>query len=301
MRAEKLYVLGHPVGHSKSPAMYNAAFQAMGLKWEYGFADIESPADARRFVNVRNWRALNVTMPYKPMAFEVATVRSAAADVAQGANVLVNWGRRVYADNTDGKGCAAYLRRCGVQLAGARVAVCGTGPTARAIMHAFAQAGASRVALFSRDGQKALHMLAGYRDAVEARCALEARRGQEASVLSEAELCACAYADGAGELAQASVIVDATPLGMKPGDPAPFDTEVLSAGQTVLDVVYGHGESALLHAARESGCAAYDGAGMLVAQAVETVRDLEAITGAFAVPAHMDLFALMSAAAGFDL
>ena len=288
---DKAYILGHPVAHSKSPAMHNAAYKALGLNWEYGFADRETEIDARVFLNVRNWRALNVTMPWKPLAYELADVRSAAAELAQGANVLVNWGGRVHADNTDGKGCVSYLQRCGVPFAGARVAVCGTGPTSLAIVYACVEAGAAQVTLLGRDAGKAQQALDAFRkraDGVPGAC-------------GDAELAAGAYHENASAIAQAALVVDATPLGMQPGDPAPFDTASLSAGQTVFDVVYGHGETALLAAARATGCAAYDGAGMLVAQAVETIRDIAAITGAFAIPAHMDLFAIMADGAGFEL
>ena len=286
--AETAYILGHPVAHSKSPAMHNAAYKALGLKWEYGFADCESEVAARVFLNVRNWRALNVTMPWKPLAFELADERSVATQLAQGANVLVNWGGRVHADNTDGKGCVSYLRRCGVSFEGAHVVVCGTGPTSLAIMHACAEAGAGHVTLLGRDAGKA-------------RQALEAYRGRMADASAGPDLAAGAYRENRSAIACASIIVDATPLGMQPGDPAPFDVGSLSAGQTVLDVVYGHGETALVAAARATGCHVHDGSGMLVAQAVETLKDIAAITGAFTVPAHMDLFAIMAEAAGFNL
>ena len=73
-------------------------------------------------------------------------------------------------------------------------------------------------------------------------------------------------------LAAADLVVNATPLGMNEGDGSPFDVGLLSAGQTVFDAVYGHGETALVRAAREAGCTVHDGAGMLVAQAVATVH-----------------------------
>lgn len=295
---EKLYILGHPVTHSKSPAMHEAAYRALGLDWEYGFKDCETEIAARVFLNVRQWRALNVTMPWKPLAYEAADIRSAAAVLAGGANVLVNWGGRVHADNTDGKGCVEYLRRCGVLFEGARVVVCGTGPTSLAIMHACSSAGACRVALLGRDAAKAQRVLDGYRVRVaDDACS----QGQEGECGETAVLVADSYEGAREELAHATVIVDATPLGMGEGDPAPFDTATLSPGQVVLDVVYGHGESSLVAAAHDAGCAAFDGAGMLVAQAVETVRDIAAITGIFSIPAHMDLFAIMADAAGFDL
>ncbi len=285
--AERAFVLGHPVMHSKSPAMHNAAYQALGLNWEYGFADCPTEADARVFLNVRNWRAINITMPWKPLALQVADGRSMAAELACGANVLVNWGGRLYADNTDGKGCVAYLKRCGVVLGDARVVVCGTGPTSLAIMHACAEAGASRIALLGRDSGKAQRVLGSYCERLKA-------------APLQADFQAGSYDENTEALVNASLIIDATPLGMNDGDPAPFDVALLSAGQTVLDVVYAHGDSALMAAARATGCATYDGSGMLVGQAVETIRDIAEITGIFAIPAHMDLFAIMAAAANFS-
>lgn len=288
MVSRNLYLLGHPVAHSKSPIMHNAAYRALELDWEYQLADRASSADARDFLVSRAWHALNVTMPYKPLAYEFATDCSAAAKLAQGANVLVNWNGRIFADNTDGKGCAAYLQRCGTPIDNARVVVCGTGPTSLAIMHACAEAGASRVTLLGRNAAKAQGMLDAYRE----------RAGADLSV---AAFSAGSYDQNADDIADATILVDATPLGMNPGDPAPFDTNMLSAGQTVLDVVYGHGESVILHAARAAECSAYDGRGMLVAQAVETVKDIADITGEFAIPDSVDLFEVMAQAAGFDL
>lgn len=284
MSVEKLYVLGHPVAHSKSPAMHNAVYRALGLEWRYGLMDCPDQAAARAFLEARDWRACNVTMPYKPLALQLAGERSRAACLAGGANVLVNWEGRLHADNTDGKGCVSYLKRCGVDFAGARVCVCGTGPTSLAIMHACAEAGASRITLFGRDLGKVGQALDRYAEQAGARV----------------ELAAAAY-DPAGDddMAAASVIIDATPLGMHEGDPAPFNTSVLAAGQTVFDVVYGHGTTQLVADARKAGCSALDGAGMLVAQAVETMQDIADVTGAFSIPAHVDLFAVMADAAGF--
>ena len=110
------------------------------------------------------------------------------------------------------------------------------------------------------------------------------------------------YATSRQAIAGADIIIDATPLGMKAGDPAPFDTTLLSADQTVFDVVYGHGETALARAARAAGCRFFDGAGMLVGQAVVTVGILRDITGEAALDIPEDeLFRLMADAAGFNL
>lgn len=286
---ERLFVVGHPVAHSKSPAMHNAAYSALGLDWSYGFKDFAEEDGAGAFFAERDWLALNVTMPYKPHALAEADDSTRSAQLARGANVLVNWGGRVFADNTDGKGCVSYLMRCGVGFDGSRLAVCGTGPTSLSIMHAAVEAGSSSVTLLGRDEQRS-------REAVERYASQSFTSCVEQRVHS-----ASYFGSGAEALADADVIIDATPLGMAPGDPAPFDTRVLTGRQAVFDVVYGHGETALLSAARSAGCRAFDGAGMLVAQAVETVWDISRVTGLFAVPPSLDLFGIMAHAAGFDL
>ena len=320
---ERAFVLGHPVGQSKSPAMHNAVYRACGLSWEYGLADCATADEARAFLEQGDWRVLNVTMPYKPLALAIADVPSAAAQIAGGANVLIRdrigrvsvagadaagcasagadaAGRasagadaagRVFADNTDGAGCMSYLERCGARVQNARAVICGTGPTAVSIMHACACAGAASIALLSRSAEKAADALARYAKAL-ASC------GSNASVSGRME--ALSYEEAAGAIDAADIIIDATPLGMKPADPAPFDTALLHENQVVLDVVYGHGETALVHDARAAGCRAFDGAGMLVGQAVETLRDMEKALDDFELPSGFDAFAIMAAAAGFE-
>lgn len=328
-----LYVLGHPVMHSKSPAMYNALYQALRLDWAYGFADAENDVQARMFLDAGAFLSVNITMPYKPLALAAAAGASVEARLAHGANVLVNTPDGYLADNTDGIGCVSYLKRRGVRFDGARVVVCGTGPTARAILHACVVAGAHRVTMLSRSVERATDALVGYRTAIDQMAAVESYRSaldafpderpddrarfrassDPASVraaVHAAELAGSTYVDDSA-VSTADVIIDATSLGMRPGDPAPFSTRLIEPRQVVFDVVYGHGTTALIAGARRRGAVAYDGAGMLVSQAVETVRDI-AYVGAHELapelePARqlaarmrdVDLFSIMAHAAGF--
>ena len=279
---QHLYVLGHPVAHSLSPLLHGRAYDALHLNWEYGRADCPAEAEARAFIEQRAFLAINITMPYKPLALATATWKSAAAVLAQGANVLAVRGDEMLADNTDGKGCVMALKREGVVFEGARIIVCGTGPTSLSIAHAVACAGAVRIDLLGRDEAKAQRILDGYR-----------ARARGVGVSETAEFVAGDYASACDAIERADIILDATPLGMKPGDPAPFDTALLSGKQTVFDVVYGHGDTALVSAARQVGCSVFDGYGMLVGQAVETVYDL---IDWFDVPVNLDkvdLFSIM--------
>ena len=144
---ENLYLLGHPIAHSKSPVMYNAVYARLGLPWRYELADLAGEEEARAFLAARDFLSVNITTPYKPHAYEAATHKAASAKLARGANLLVKHGEALLAYNTDGQGCVAFLERTGFDFAGASVAVCGTGPTALAILHACAVAGAREVVL----------------------------------------------------------------------------------------------------------------------------------------------------------
>ena len=305
---EKLYILGHPIGHSKSPVMYNAAYEKLGLPWHYGFADLETVEEAQAFLDARDFLSINITTPYKPLAFKAADVRGASARLARGANVLVNKDGVLVAYNVDGQGCVAYLERAGINFAGAHVAVCGTGPTALAILHAVAQAGADEVLLVGRNKDRSRDVLERYADefkhlastAIDMPAPQEHHRGFR-QTYDEVSLKFGSYTTSTRALSAADVIIDATPLGMREGDPAPFDTSLLSAGQVVFDVVYGHGTTALMSAAREAGCTAYDGAGMLVAQAVVTLNIVSDVVGVEVDLTVDELFDIMARAAAFSL
>lgn len=305
---EHLYILGHPVAHSKSPDIYNAIYPKLGLPWEYGFQDIADEGEARAFIEARRFLSLNVTTPWKPLAFRAADVAAATAKLAGGANVLVRKDTALLAYNVDGQGCVRYLERAGARFGGAAVALCGTGPTAISIMHECAQAGCASVLMLSRDRVRSQQVVNGYLDAYRELLSTAitlpgAPQGRVpfAQAYQDTEFLFGSYATSTAAIANADIIIDATPLGMRPGDPAPFDTALISEAQLVFDTVYGHGQTALLCAAQQAGARALDGRGMLVAQAVETAG---IVCDVCEVPMPLsddELFAMMADAAGFDL
>lgn len=294
MRDRHLYLLGHPVGHSKSAVMYNAVYEAAGLPWRYELLDCPTEADARAVLDGRAFLQVNITTPYKPLAFEIADERTEAVERIGGANVLVNDDGRLVAHNTDGIGCVGFLKREGFAFEGARVAICGTGPTALAILTACAEADAGEILLLGRDAGRAQAVLDGW-----------LARGSQAGVAdpqgAALRISASSYGKAAERIAQADLVVNATPLGMNAGDPAPFEGSLLHAGQWAFDCVYGHGETAFVRAAREAGCVVYGGAGMLVGQAVATVRIVARAVGAEVAIDDDGMFEIMADAAGFAL
>lgn len=306
--SENLYLLGHPIAHSKSPVMYNAVYEQLGLPWHYDLMDCATEEEAQAFLAARDFLSVNITTPYKPHAFAAATAKAASAKLAHGANLLVKKGDALIAYNTDGQGCVAYLERAGVSFTGAHVVVCGTGPTALAILHAVAQAGADEIVLVGRNKERSQRVLETYVSEYGklAHATIDLPPAQEhhrsfRTAYDETTFKFGSYTTSTKALAAADVVINATPLGMKQGDPAPFDTHLLSASQVVFDVVYGHGETAFIHAARETGCSVYDGGGMLVAQAVATVQALCDIQGVEAALDADALFETMTQAAEFDL
>ena len=75
---ERLYILGHPVAHSKSPVMYNALYERLGLPWTYALADYVELDDARAFLDARDFLSVNITTPYKPLASRLQRAKQLA-------------------------------------------------------------------------------------------------------------------------------------------------------------------------------------------------------------------------------
>lgn len=305
--SERFFVLGKGIDHSCSPAMHNALFQRMGLPWRYGKRDVAEVEEARSLISSREYAGMNVTMPYKPLALEMADKASPSARMAGGANVLSLEDGVLHAYNVDGIGAVDWLRMRGVCFEGASVVVCGTGPTSMAILHACAAAGANKATLVGRSAARACDALERYRGELEgASCENEPfpqglfeNRGLR-EVFETVEFESGDYASASEAIVQADVILDATPLGMQPGDPAPFDTSLLRSDQVVFDVVYGHGKTALAKACEDAGCRFVDGEGMLAAQAVAgELIWLERQNIPTSLPPH-EMFALMANAAGFQ-
>ena len=149
-------VIGHPIGHSKSPLIHRMFAQATGQRLEY--TAVEAPldgfADTVRAFRDRGGRGLNVTAPFKRQAFDLADETSERARRAGAVNALRFDDGRVRADNFDGIGLVADLQRnLGFALAGRRVLLLGAG-------------GATRGALLPLAAQRPALLAIAHRDAV---------------------------------------------------------------------------------------------------------------------------------------
>jgi len=149
-----LGVAGDPVGHSRSPAMHNAALAVLGLDWLY----VPLPLAPGRFEEAvpalggSGFRGINVTVPHKVAAHDLAHERSEAAEAIGAANTLTFADGRVAAANTDAGG---FLDALAERPTGKRALVLGAGGSARAVVWALATAGAAEVSVLNRTSARA--------------------------------------------------------------------------------------------------------------------------------------------------
>jgi shikimate dehydrogenase len=241
-------VIGSPIKHSLSPAIFNAAFAACDLDWVYLAFDVEQGDAARALDAMRALEigGLSVTMPHKDDVARLVDRRSPQAEALGAVNCILNSAGELVGENTDGPGFIDALRaEIGFDVAGRRAVVVGAGGAARAIVLAVAQAGAADVAVVNRTAAKAT-----------AAAALAGAAGRVADVSA---------------IGEADLVVNATSVGMGDGQ-VPFDPGLLGAGTVLADIVYHPSPTPLLAAARQAGITAVDGLGMLVHQAGHAFR-----------------------------
>jgi shikimate dehydrogenase len=241
-------LIGSPVGHSLSPVIHQAAFDADGVDWGYAAFDVAPGRGAAAIEAMRTLglAGLSVTMPHKhDVAAAVDRLDPAAA--ALGAVNTVSWdGEELVGSSTDGAGFVASLAHDGIEVSGARVAIIGAGGAACSLVDALGRAGVASIRVVNRTVERA----------------------EAAATLAEV-----AAVGAAGDIAEADIVVNATSVGMgiDPRSNAardlPCDPTLLGPTQVVVDLVYHPLQTAWLRRADSAGARTLGGLGMLVHQA----------------------------------
>ena len=237
--------LGYPTEGFKAPLIYNPWFAKkdinalvvpMGVKAE------DYPATLKALFSLTNIRGALVTMPHKVTTLGLVDDATPAARIAGACNaILLRPDGSLLGDQFDGAGFVRGVQRKGLQLAGARVLVCGSGGVGSAIAASLAAAGIAAIALFDNSTASAQ--------------ALAARLREHYPQIQ--------VSTGSNDPAGFDLIVNATPLGMNEGDALPFDVTRIAPSTFVGEVVMKQSITPLLAAARANGCPIQVGTDML--------------------------------------
>lgn len=240
--------LGVPTESFKAPMIYNPWFAAKGINAAVVPMGCEA-ADFAAFLpllfRLRNIAGALVTMPHKVSVVELLDVASTAVRVSGACNAVRRDAEgRLWGDMFDGEGFVRGVTRHGRRVEGASALVVGSGGVGSAIAASLAGAGAARIGLF--DVNLALA------DRLAARLADHYPERQ--------------IETGSNDPGGFDIVVNATPLGMSPGDPMPLDTDRLDPASFVGEVVMTSEQTPFLAAARDRGCATQVGTDMLFEQ-----------------------------------
>lgn len=246
---DRYCVFGHPVAHSKSPAIHAAFAAQTGQAMEY--TAIEAPLDdftgAWRRFTAEGGRGANVTVPFKEEAFRLCDTLSQRARRAGAVNTLV-LGKNglTYGDTTDGVGLVRDLVRHGVTLAGARILVLGAGGAVRGVLEPLLAAGPASVLVANRTASKAEALAADFQDLGEIRGG--------------------GFDTATGPF---DLVVNGTSASLA-GELPPLPEALFAPGATAYDMMYGVEPTVFLRWATGLGAMPIDGLGMLVEQAAES-------------------------------
>ena len=261
-RTRIIALLGVPTVTFKSPLIYNPWFRSRGIDCimvPMGCEAADFPNFLPLLFRLRNIAGALITMPHKVAAAGLLDEAGLAATICGSCNAVKRDGNgRLAGDMFDGEGFVAGLRAKGREIEGASALVAGSGGVGSAIAASLARAGAKRLALFDIDAD-ACDRLAGRLRAHFPDLALDT---------------------GSNDPGGHDIVVNATPVGMKPYDPLPMDAERIAPDAFVGDVVLAQVETPFLAAARARGCRTQAGIDMVFEQ----------------IPAQLEFFGFPAAA-----
>lgn len=258
-------LIGSPIGHSGSPAMYNYSFEKLGLDYAYLAFDIkvEEVKQAIEAIKTLRMRGCNVTMPCKTEALKYMDELSAAARIVGAVNTIVNEDGKLVGHITDGQGFVDNLRDHGVEIKGKKITICGGGGAATAIQVQCALEGAKEISIFN------------IKDDFFERTLSTAEK-----IRQERPDCIVNVFDIAdmermrAEISTSDIFTNATIVGMKPLDKESVvkDVTMFRPGLVVADAVYDPLETKMLREAKEAGCICINGQGMLLWQGAAALK-----------------------------
>lgn len=244
-------VIGSPIAHSKSPQLHQYWLRTYGLRGYYVPMDVRSDdlAEVLRTLTKAGFVGVNITVPHKEKALELADLITDRATLIGAANTLIfRKDGKIHADNTDGYGFVENLRQGapGWEPSAGPAAVLGAGGAARAVVASLIDVGVPRIMISNRTRVRADKLAEDF--------------GKRVQVVE--------WVKAGNMLEEAALVVNTTSLGMlgKPEMRVPLDG--MRRDAVVTDLVYNPLQTRLLREAEKLGCTTVDGLGMLLHQAV---------------------------------
>ncbi len=249
---KRVFLIGHPVGHSISPLMQDAAFRALEMDWRYETLEAarEELPDVIARLRADDCAGANVTVPHKEEIIPLLDGLGESAQKIGAVNTIVKRDHKLIGENTDGYGFKQTLGNANFDVSGQRVVIFGAGGAARAIAVATAELGATCILIQNRTRARAEILAAFLRE-----------RFSNLIVIVNSK-----------EIANTNLIVNATSLGMWPRvDKTPMPSE-FPRGAVAFDLVYRPMQTRFLREAARAGAQTIGGVGMLVHQGAAAFR-----------------------------
>ncbi len=257
---KRVVLIGHPVAHSSSAQMQQAAFDALGIDVLYELLDTPAPALQETVEALRGDEFLgaNVTIPHKERAATFVDRKSEDASATVAVNSITREGKRLVGHNTDVNAFRVSLDALVGKLKMPRAAVVlGAGGGARAAVHALITMGFQRVIVFNRHLHRAEGLVRHFGRSA-AHMELRAMPWHESVIESE--------------LSRTRVLVNATSVGLASNE-SPIPGELLQPDLLVMDMIYNPPETRLLRDAKTAGAAAVmNGEPMLLQQGMDAFQ-----------------------------
>ena len=260
-----LALIGSPVGHSGSPAMYNYSFEKLGLDYAYVAFDVKEhevkeALDAMRLFGMRG---MNVTTQNKAQAAKYVDALSPVAKLIGAVNTIVNEDGKLIGHMTDGEGVVNNLKDHGVLIQGKKITIAGAGGAALAIEAQCAIDGAREITILKRKNatfEQAVKKAAEIQQ-IAPKCIIHVYDIHDEAKVKE-------------EILDSDIFINATTVGMKPMDDESVikDVTAFHPGLVVSDAVYNPEETRLLREAKAAGCKCVSGKGMLLWQGVSAFK-----------------------------
>ncbi len=252
MERQLFGIFGDPVAHSLSPTMHNAAFASLGLPCHYVPFRVRRAqlADAIRAIRALGLSGINVTIPHKEAVVALLDGVDETAQQIGAVNTIARDGDRLIGHNTDGLGFVQSLAESGVDPARFRVILLGAGGAARGVAHALLKAGVSEMTILARSHPRGSAL-------IEWLTPLFPHVTLSLDVSTNVPF---------RPILLPTLLVNATPLGMRAEDPLPYSAEQISPEWVVADLIYRPHKTALLTAAEARGAKIVPGIGMLLHQ-----------------------------------